>query len=150
PPLPTAALALLLAAPTAPAAPAPDVLDLVPEDAALALAVRNITDLKKKGDKLFADAGLKDVSLPRPSALFQQLYGARGIKAGLDEDAPAAAFVASARAAGLGKVPGDLRALQLVVIAVPFTDRDKIAGNFNISGDDLKEGQVVEGPGPLG
>src|SRR5579884_2955593 len=65
------AVAILLAAvAAAPAAP-PDVLELVPEDAALALAIRNLTDLKKKGDKFFADAGLKeDRALLRPSLLF--------------------------------------------------------------------------------
>ncbi len=142
------ALAVLLAAVTAaPAAPPPDVLGLVPEDAAFALAVRNITDLKKKGDKLFADAGLKEESFPRPSALFGQLYGLLGITAGLDEDAPAAVVVANARKAGLGKVPTELQILRLVVVALPFTDRDKIAGNFDIKGDDLKDGKVVKGAG---
>jgi len=150
PPLATAALALLLAAPAARAAPAPDVLDLVPEDAALAVAVRNISDLKNKGDKLFADAGLKEHSLPRPSVLFAQLFGALGAKAGLDEDAPAAALLANARKAGLEKVALDPEILKLVVIAVPFKDRGQMAGNFNLNGDDLKDGRVVEGRGPLG
>src|SRR5262249_51641667 len=49
------------------AAAAPGVLDLVPEDAAAALAVRNLNDLKKKGDKFAADAELQ--SLPRVSQL---------------------------------------------------------------------------------
>jgi hypothetical protein len=149
-PLPAAAVALLLAAPAAPAAPAPDVLDLVPEDAALAVAVRNISDLKNKGDKLFADAGLKDQSLPRPSVLFGQLFGALGVKAGLDEDAPAAALLANSRKAGLEKVALEPEILKLVVIAVPFKDRDQMAGNFDLKGDDLKDGKVVEGRGPLG
>src|SRR5439155_3716627 len=115
-----------------------------------AVAVRNITDLKKKSDKLFADAGLKEESLPRPSVLFGQLFGALGIKAGLDEDAPAAAFLANAGKAGLEKVPTDVQILKLVVIAVPFKDRNQMAGNFNLNGDDLKDGKVVEGRGPLG
>ncbi len=142
------AVAILLAAvAAAPAAP-PDVLELVPEDAALALAIRNLTDLKKKGDKFFADAGLKeDRALLRPSLLFEQLYDAAGIRAGLDEDAPAALFVANARKTGRDKVPTDLDVLQLLVAAVPFKDRGKIAESFGLKADDLKDGKVVEGTG---
>jgi hypothetical protein len=141
------AVAVLLAATTATPAAPPDVLDLVPEDAALALAIRNITDLKKKGDKFFADASIKEESLPRPSALFEGLYGWLGIKGGLDEDAPAAFLVANARKAGRDKIPYDPEILKLLVLAVPFKDRGKIADSFGLNGDDLKDGKVVEGTG---
>src|SRR5262249_12755611 len=48
------AVAVLLAS----AAPvvAGDALELVPEEAAVAVVVRNISDFKKKGDKFFASA----------------------------------------------------------------------------------------------
>ena len=36
--------------------------------------------------------------------------------------------------------------LKLLVVAVPFKDLDKIAGNFDLKGDDLKDGKVVQGP----
>jgi len=141
------AVAVLLAVATiataAPAAPAPGVLDLVPEDAAFGLAIRDISDLKKKGDKLYVDAGLKEGELPRFSTLFGELFGLVGIKAGVDENAPAAVIVANPRAAGLTRVPIDLDILKLLVAAVPFTDLDKMAGNFNLKAADLKDGKVV-------
>jgi hypothetical protein len=141
------ALAVLLAATTAaPAAPPPSALDLVPEDAAFGLAVRNLGDLRKKGDKLYDDAGLKEENLPRVETLFEQLYLLIGLKAGVDEDAPAAVIVANPKAAGLAKVPTDGDVLKLLVGAVPFKDLDTIAGNFNLKADDLKDGRVVKAP----
>jgi hypothetical protein len=142
------ALAVLLAAaaaaPAAPAAPPESVLDLVPEDAAAALVVRNIADVKKKGDKFFDDVGIKETRfVPRPSALFDELYKFLEIKAGVDEDAPVALIMANVKKAGFNGAneAGD----NLFVVAVPFKDRAKIAANFNIKGDDLKEGKVVTG-----
>ena len=58
-------------------------------------------------------------SLPRPSVLFGQLFGALGIKAGLDEDAPAAAFLANAGKAGLEKVPIEPQILKLRMLSNP-------------------------------
>jgi hypothetical protein len=137
---------LLAAATAAPAAPPPSALDLVPEDAAFGLAVRSVSDLKKKGDKLYADAGLKEENLPRVSTLFGELYAMIGIKAGVDEDSPASVIVANPKAAGLAKVPYDPDILKLLVGAVPFKDLDTIAGNFNLKADDLKDGRVVKAP----
>ena len=100
------ALAVLLAATTAaPAAPPPSALDLVPEDAAFGLAVRNVSDLKKKGDKLYADAGLKEEYLPRLSTLFEQLYGLLGIKPASMRTPPRPSSWPTPRQAGLAKVP---------------------------------------------
>jgi hypothetical protein len=140
------AVAVLLAATTAAPAAPPTALDLVPEDAAFGLAVRNLGDLRKKGDKLYADAGLKEENLPRVSTLFEELYSLIGIKAGVDEDAPAAVIVANPKAAGLAKVPADPDILKLLVGAVPFKDLDTIAGNFNLKANDLKDGKVVKAP----
>ncbi|HEX5273294.1 MAG TPA: hypothetical protein VFW33_22510, partial [Gemmataceae bacterium] len=141
------AVAVLLAATTAaPAAPPSSALDVVPSDAAIGLAVRNVSDLKKKGDKLYAGAGLKEENLPRVSSLFEQLYALIGVKAGVDEDAPAAVIVANPKLAGLAKVPNDPDVLKLLVGAVPFKDLDAIAGNFNLKADDLKDGRVVKAP----
>src|SRR5207247_4687190 len=62
-----------------------EVLDIIPSEAAGAAAIRNLKELRAKGDKFAADleigAGL------RPSQLFDMLLQALGI-AGLDETAP--------------------------------------------------------------
>ena len=127
--------ALLLAA--LPVAAAPDVLDLVPEDAALGIVVRNISHLKKKGDKLFASAGLKnDPDTPDPSTMVRMLYDLFGIGKGIDEDAPAALIVPNPKSAE-GE---DL------VFACPFKDRDQIAANFDMKGKEMEEGKIFSRP----
>src|SRR5262245_17881741 len=49
-------------------------VDLIPEDAAFGLVVKNLDDLRAKGDKLHKDLGVKDNALPRPTELFKQLF----------------------------------------------------------------------------
>src|SRR5437899_1024371 len=76
----------------------PGPLELIPDDAAAGSAVRDLNDLKKKGDKFLAEA---DIKLPfRPSQLFEMGYQFLGIKAAVDEDAAAAIIVANPRSIG--------------------------------------------------
>ena len=130
------AVAVLLLA-TLPAAAA-DALDLIPADAAIGVGFRNISDLKKKGDKFFAAAGVKEEAFPRPSMMVQQVSEFLGLKAGIDEDAPAAVMVIIPKGSSVKDV-GDGGPF---VLAVPFKDRDKMAANFDMKGDDLKEGKI--------
>jgi hypothetical protein len=135
------ALALLACAA---AAPAQGVLDLIPEDAAAGVGIRSLNDLKKKGDKLIADAQL-DLPL-RPSQALEQLYGLLNVGGAVDEDAPAAVVLANPAKAGGKKLTEDF--LDLLVLALPFTDRDKIAARFTLKGEDLKPDKVVPGKLP--
>ncbi|HZY86889.1 MAG TPA: hypothetical protein VFE78_18795, partial [Gemmataceae bacterium] len=80
------------------AANAADVLDLIPEDAAGAVAIRNLNELHKKGDKFLDESELK-VSL-RPTQLFDFAFTWLGITRGLDRDGAAAIVVANPRKAG--------------------------------------------------
>src|SRR5262249_10194917 len=114
----TASLFLLLLAAPAPAGP--DVLDLVPENAVAGLGVRNLVELRKKGDKLIADAEWK--APLRFSDLFDQLYQFLGIHQGLDPNGAAAVVIAHPKDAGR-EGPFQLGQLQrLIVVAVPFDD----------------------------
>src|SRR6266851_5612881 len=99
------------------------ILDVIPEDAAAAFAIRDLNGLKKKGDKFIADSELK---LPiRPSQLFDMAYTFLGITGGVDEKGSAAILLANPATVGVGK---DWQAFeQLIVIAVPFSDRDQMA-----------------------
>ena len=136
------ALVALLAA-ALPTTAAPEVLDLVPEDAALGVVIRNIGDLKKKGDKFLASAGIKeegntpDNAIPYPSTVVTFLCEFLDLKTGIDEDAPAAFIVAIPR----GEKPTSAED-GFFILALPFKDRDKIAANFKRKGDELKEGKV--------
>src|SRR4029450_11797816 len=78
-------LALTLLAWSAVAGSGQEVLDIIPSEATAAAAIRNLKELRVKGDKFVADlqieAGL------RPSQLFDMLFQALGIS-GFDETAP--------------------------------------------------------------
>src|SRR5436305_8928792 len=120
---------------------APDVLDLIPEDAAGAVAIRNLTELHKKGDKFLDETELK-VSL-RPSQLFDMAFDFLGLTRGVDRNGAAAIVAANPVKAG----HKDLSAsgLDILVVAVPFTDRDEMASNFDIAAGALKPDTMVQG-----
>ena len=66
---------------------AQDTLDLLPRDTLLSLSIRNLEELRGKGDKLYDAVDLK---VPRPSMLFEQGLNALGITQGLDRRKPMA------------------------------------------------------------
>jgi hypothetical protein len=117
------------------------VLDVIPADAAAAVAVRNLDDLKTKGDKLIADAELQ---MPlRPSQLFDEAYKFLGVQGGVDPKGAAAIVLARPEDAG-----GDLglKDLELLVAALPFDDLDKLAGSFGFKPGQLRPGKMMEAP----
>ncbi len=107
-------------------------LDVIPADAAAALAIRNLEELEKKGDKFVADVDLK---LPiRPSQLFADVYRFLGIQGGVDTKGSAAIILLRPEKEG-GNI-GDFE--RLLVGALPFTDLDKLAVNFGFKPGELK------------
>ena len=134
---------LCLFATAAPAMAEPSMLDLISGDAVAGLTIRNLNDLKKKGDRFMADSELK---LPiRPSQLFDQGFQFLGINTGYDPERPGGILIANPATVGDDKVSEKI--LELIVIAVPFTDRDKMAANFEIKAGMLKSDTMVKGKG---
>ncbi len=150
------AVVLLLACaaltPTAPVPtepPPPGAADLIPQDAVIGIAVRNLKDLKKKGDKLVADGGIDDNL--RPSKLFDLLYDMLPVKGALDENAGASIFIANPALLGvqLFKETGGINeeAFKLLVLVLPFQDVDKIAAALELKKGELRPGKIVAGRG---
>ncbi len=140
--------ALLLLAGAASAAP--DVLDLIPEDAVIGVAIRNLNDLKKRGDQLLAESEIKN--LPRPSELFEGVYTHLRIKDCVDQEGSAAILLANPDVIGVrlwdekgnfGSSWNDVS--RLLVGVVPFTDRGKIEDAVGIEKGALVPGKVVSG-----
>ena len=66
-----------------------------------------------------------------------------GMQAGVDSESPAGIVVAHPKHIGAKKWT-DLRRIQeLLVLAVPFTDRGKMAGNFGLSAKTLQPDKMV-------
>jgi hypothetical protein len=121
-------------------APAAEMLDIIPADCCGALAIRSLADLKKKGDK-FLEESKMHVGL-RPSELFEEGFRYLGLKVGVDEKAPAALMIVNPKVAD-GST--DLSSINtLFVVAIPFSDRDTLAGNFGFRKGELKADQVTK------
>lgn len=114
-------------------------LDLIPGDAAGAIILRHPNDLKNKGDKLLADANLEPGI--RPTQLLDMLVDFLGIRAGVDWDRPGGAVLLrphDGEQIGLKELENNLYAV------IPFTDLEKMAGNFDIPKGSLQAGKIVK------
>src|SRR3989442_9254917 len=115
-------------------------LDLVPADAVAAVAIRNLHDLIKKGEKLVPDTDLQLGGL-RPSQIFTEVYNFLGIQGGVDGDGSGAILMLPRE-----KESKDFwTVLDYLAGVVPFTDLDKMAANFGFQKGQLKPGVITEG-----
>jgi hypothetical protein len=133
--------ALLLLSTGAVHAAEPSALELIPQDAAFGLAIRNLAELRKKGDD-FVTRTQANLGV-RPSVAFDFLKSILNIKAGLNEEAPAAILLANAEKLQRERFDP----FSLIVVALPFTDRDRMAANFRFKKGEPAPGKIVKAPG---
>jgi hypothetical protein len=119
-------------------ASADGVLDLLPEEAGVAFAVRNIHDLKASADKLVKDAGLEGGD--SPSKIIDQLLAFLNLGGVIDEKSSIAVMLID---------PGDgtlasktVSEDKCAVFVVPFTDLKVIAEHFGVTTKDLDDNKV--------
>jgi hypothetical protein len=126
------------------------VLDLIPQDATAAVAVRNLNQLKKKGDNFIAAAEIDN--LGRPSQLVERLLDAHGLK-GVDTDGSFALVAVNPQTIGIklwtekGNLNPAVDWTDLLVAVVPFRDADAIAASFDIPKGKLKPDMMTTGKG---
>lgn len=119
------------------------VLDLIPPEATAGIAIRNLDELRARGDKFVADAGMQN--LFRPSQLWLMALQFLGINAGVDTKNSAAIVLAPPDKGQNGlNFPNLDRHLVLIL---PFTDLDALAGNFGFEKGKLKPGKLETGKG---
>ncbi|HKB42085.1 MAG TPA: hypothetical protein VKD72_37005 [Gemmataceae bacterium] len=117
-------------------------LDLVPSDAMAGFAIRNLNDLKKKGDKFIKDTDLQMQFPMRPSQLFDDVYKFLGVQGAVDEDGSAAIMLVAEKVVGQ---PIGLQTLDKYIVGViPFSDRDKIGAAFGLKQGELKPEKLAE------
>lgn len=113
-------------------------LDLIPADALAAIAVRSPDELRKKGDELVRETGLKlDF---RFSDAVDQLANWLGVGPGLDFKGPAVLFALPEEE---WKQPDFNRLLNTLVLTLAVEDRDKMAANFGYGKEEVPEGKVL-------
>lgn len=119
------------------------VLELVPADAMAGIAIRNLDDLAKRGDEFVNAAQMQN--LFRPSQLWLMALQFLGINGGIDGKNSAAAVLALPDKGQDGlNLPNIDRQLVLIL---PFTDLDTLAGNFGFEKGQLKPGVMQAGKG---
>src|SRR5262249_18450688 len=130
---------------------------LVPDDAAFGLVVRNLADVRAKGEKFFEDNDVDPNKVPRPATILKQVVNGLGISKGLDEKGSIALVLPNLKKLGIEKVdPNDSQSLipivQSLVLVIPVDDLDQMAGNFNLKKSELAPGKVckVRGFRPIG
>jgi len=126
---------------TAPAAEPPLPLDLIPADSTIGLSIRNLTELKKKGDQLLGDR--KDV--PRPSQGFEWIYQHMGLTGAVDEGQAAALLCLQGKLAGYGP-NSDPQQDYRIVSVVPYKNLDALAKAYGVEKTKLKPGQAISLP----
>jgi hypothetical protein len=135
------AVILALTAGPAPAQEGP--LDVIPNDAAFGLVIKNLAELRDKGEKFLETHKIDLPGEDRPSRLFENVLKYLKIEKGLNEKGTLAVVVPNLKKVGVKR--GDIFAVLLnLVIVVPYSDLDQMAGNFKKKADDLKPGEVVE------
>ncbi len=111
-----------------PCASAQTMLELVPQDAVAGIAIRNLDELIKRGDKFLTETAI-DVPL-RPSQLFDLGAVFVGANRGLDRKRPAAVVLLSPEKGQNDKGLDWLE--QNLVPILPFTDADLMASNYGL------------------
>lgn len=121
-------------------------LDLVPDNACIGIAVRNLAELRTKGDRLFAK--VPDRFAPRPSQLLDLAFAQLNLPWKIDEKKPAALVCLSGTlggfAADVDPTPGDNFAIGAVFAPQSLKE---VAKAYKVPVEDLKKGGVRKVPG---
>jgi hypothetical protein len=118
-------------------------LELIPDDATGGVAIRNLNELRKKGDEFIKDAGIKDTI--RFSDAFEFVLQFLNVKGGVDMDGSAAVVAVNEKVVGIKlKDANNERFLNIFVVAVPFKDVKEIAKGLGLKEGDLKPGKFAK------
>jgi hypothetical protein len=121
-------------------------LDLVPEDACIGIAVRNLAELRTKGDRLFAK--VPEANIPRPSQFLDTVIGELKLPWKIDDKKPAAVVCMSGALSGLAADadPNVENNYTIGAVLAPQSLED-VARAYKVDVKDLKKGLVHKVPG---
>jgi hypothetical protein len=122
----------------------PSVLDLIPDDAALAIGVPNLVRLEARGDRLLKATNPRSFEL---SDAFQWAYKYLGVEQIVDEERPVAAMLVNVRDAGREDGDGFENIMETLVIHIPVTDPGEAAKRFGLSEDAVAEETIAAANG---
>src|SRR4051794_39331532 len=122
-------------------------LDLIPEDALAGFAIKNLDDLRAKGDKLAKDLQVPERFLVRLTDVFK----ATKLEKGMNMKGSAAILIPSLEKLRVKlKNPSDAETiLKHLVVILPVEDADAIASNFGFKKGEWKPGTIKSRKFPL-
>lgn len=117
-------------------------MEVLPARVGVALSVRNLEELQKKGDEFLKELKGVNVSI-RPSQILTMAYAILNLQGVVDEKRPTAIILASPRLI-LNKEIGGLNDFEkLLVGMIPFKDYAAIAKRFGVTKEMLKDRKVI-------
>ena len=115
-------------------------LEILPQDAAASIAIRDLDGLIKKGDKFLLDT---KINMPfRPSELFKAANDFLGVEKGLNKKGSAAVVLMRPEKPFNQFGLGDLN--ELLVPVFPVADADLMAANFGIAKGALQRMKITK------
>jgi hypothetical protein len=115
-------------------------LDLIPEDACIGISVRNLAELRKNSDRLFA----KEPNVPRPSQLLDMAFGMLSLGWKIDEKKPSGLVCMTGTLAGLAADADPQMNQNFTIGAVLAPDSlEEVAKAYKVNLDELKKGKVL-------
>jgi hypothetical protein len=121
----------------------PGALDLIPEDACVGIAIRNLAELRPKSERLF---GKEIRGLPRPSQLLDAAFGALNLGWKIDEKKPAALLCTTGTLGGFDAGADPEKDFTIGAILAPES-LEEVARAYKLGVEDLKRGKVRNVPG---
>ncbi len=119
-------------------------LDLIPEDACIAIATRSLAELRTKSDRLLGK--VKDRPLERPSQLLDMAFNMLNLGWKIDEKKPAALVCMIGKLGGFGADADPNRDYTIGAVLAPDS-LEEAAKAYKIKAEELKSGKVLMVPG---
>ncbi len=113
-------------------------LDLIPEDACIGIAVRNLAELRTKGDRVL---GKQNPGLPRPSQLLDMAFQMLKLGWKIDEKKPAGLVCLSGPLGGLAADSNPEREFTIGAV-LACQSLEEMARVYKLNVEELKKGQV--------
>lgn len=120
---------------------AQDTTELIPSDGGLAILVRNVAELRTKGDRFLEET--KARGIPRLSMLLPQLYQFLNVQGIVDETRPGGVVVVSGKSVGIEQKNGFPDIENLLVLVVPFNDAKSLAKHFGRPQNNIEDGEAI-------
>ncbi len=121
-------------------------LDIIPHDAMMAVAIKSVEETGKHFNNFSNDSNIRPGM--QPAMAIQMALGWLGVTEGLDNKAPVAVILPNARKLKEGSYNNNAALFEKnLVVVLPYRNLNQLARSFNTNLEKLKTGATVKGRG---